>query len=143
MADRRMKPQIEPFTPRVLRREWGDEIIVAETAHYLGKVLKMKAGTKGGLQYHVEKDETFYLVSGEACVICHDDYTVNSVTVPGIAMRRMFAGESYHIPPGAVHQVEAVTDCVFFETSTPHHDDRVRVEKDYGFPEDGGLPTTR
>jgi hypothetical protein len=42
-----------------------------------------------------------------------------------------------------VHQVEAVTNCIFFEASTPHLDDRVRVEEKYGLPADGGLPTTR
>ena len=54
----------------------------------------------------------------------------------------MHPGESYYIPPGAVHQVKAVTACVFFECSTPHYDDRVRVEQAYGLPEGGGLPTT-
>ena len=126
---------IEPFRPRALERDWGEELIVAETPKYLGKVLTMRAGTKGGLQYHTEKDETFYLVSGEAAVRFDPG--------DGLEVVWMWAGESYHIPPGAVHQVEAVTDCVFFETSTPHHDDRVRVEAQYGLPEDGGLPSTR
>lgn len=126
---------IEVYEPRVLTREWGEEIFVAETPHYLGKVLKMKAGTKGGLQYHVEKDETFYLVSGSAWVRTDQNGHVVSTL--------MEAGESYHVPPKAVHQVEAITDCVFFEASTPHYDDRVRVEAMYGLPADGGLPTTR
>ena len=55
----------------------------------------------------------------------------------------MYPGESYHIQPGAVHQVEAIAECVFFEASTPHHDDRVRVEQQFGLEADGGLPTTR
>jgi hypothetical protein len=41
-----------------------------------------------------------------------------------------------------VHQVRAITDCVFFEASTPHFDDRERLEARYGLPETGGLPTT-
>lgn len=117
-------------------REWGQETFVAQTKHYLGKVLKMNAGTKGGLQYHVEKEETFYLVSGEA-IVRSDDGTGQLIE------ERMYPGQAYHIPPGAPHQVEAVSDCVFFEASTPHYNDRVRVEANYGLPEGGGLPTTR
>lgn len=127
---------IEAFELEVLDRDWGSEVIIAETDTYMGKVLEMKAGTMGGLQYHVDKDETFYLHSGEA-IVRFDDGEGQLVE------EVMSAGESYHIPPGSPHQVQAVTDCVFFEASTPHHDDRVRVEHKYGLPTGGGLPTTR
>lgn len=132
---------IEHYTPKTLHREWGEEIFIAETAHYLGKILRMRAGTQGGLQYHVEKDETFHLVSGEALV--ESEAVRNTDGELEIVRVRMGPGESYHIPPGAVHRVTAVTDCVFFETSTPHYDDRVHVEHLYGLPETGGLPSTR
>ena len=127
--------RIEPVTIEVKDRVWGEEIFIAQTAHYLGKVLKMRAGTKGGLQYHVEKDETFYLLDGEALVRSDDGHGKLIET-------RMGAGEAYHIPPGAPHQVEAVTDCVFLEASTPHYEDRVRCEELYGRAFDGGLPST-
>lgn len=132
-----IKPQIESFTPREAGpRDWGVELIIAETPLYLGKLLRMKAGGKGGLQYHVEKDESFYLLSGNAWVRTDD----GSGQIKTLWMR---PGETFHIPPGAVHQVEAVTECVFLEVSTPHYDDRVRVESEYGLDEDGGLPTTK
>lgn len=81
----------------------------------------MKSGGSGALQYHQMKDETFYLVSGRALVRYHDE-AGELHTVP------MYPGESYHVPPGAVHQVEALEDSIFFEASTPVFDDRVRVE---------------
>jgi mannose-6-phosphate isomerase-like protein (cupin superfamily) len=118
-----------------LAREWGTETFIAETACYLGKILRMKAGTKGGLQKHVEKVETFYLHDGKAWV--RGDNGTGLFTV------EMSSGTAYHIPAGTVHQVEAITDCVFFETSTPHYNDRIRCEAEYGLPEDGGLPTTK
>ena len=126
---------IEAYHPHTLYRDWGEETFVAETDKYFGKVLHMQAGTKGGLQKHVEKDETFYLWSGRA-VVCFDDGN-------GLVERPMYAGESYHVPPGAVHQVEAISECVLFEASTPHYGDRIRCERQYGLAEDGGLPTTR
>lgn len=131
-----MGQPIEPFEPELLTRDWGEEWIVAATDRYLGKVLRMDAGTKGGLQYHAEKDETFHLYEGEAVVRSDDGAGALVETL-------MTKGESYHIPPGAAHQVEALTDCVFFETSTPHYDDRVRVEASYGLIASGGLPSTR
>lgn len=125
---------IEKYDPKHLLRDWGVETFIAETATYLGKVLRMRAGTKGGLQKHVLKDEAFYLHDGQAIVRTDDGGALVEVA--------MSSGTTYHIPAGTVHQVEAVTDCVFFECSTPHYNDRVRCEADYGLPEDGGLPTT-
>lgn len=129
-------PSVEKVEPNTLIRDWGEEIIFADNPSYLGKILVMKPGTKGGLQKHVEKMETFFLVNGIA-IVRHD---TGDGRLTATVMRQ---GETYHIPPGAVHQVEAVTACVFAEASTPHHDDRVRCEADYGLVEDGGLPTTR
>lgn len=129
-------PTIEPFCVcDVGARSWGREILIAHTPDYIGKVLYMNAGYAGGLQYHREKVETFYLHSGRARV----------TTDKGdgrLTSWEMQPGESYHIPAGAVHQVEAIEDCVFFECSTPHFDDRVRVEARYNLKQDGGLPTT-
>ena len=120
---------------RVLVRDWGEEHIIAQTPQYLGKLLFMRAGTRGGLQYHRQKDETEHLWSGIARL--HFD--------PGggiLEVREWAAGQAIRIRPGVVHQVEAITDCVILEWSTPHLDDRVRVEARYGLPDSGGLPTT-
>ena len=42
------------------------------------------------------------------------------------------AGESVHIPPGLVHQIEAVEDTDVLEASTPELDDLVRLQDRYG-----------
>lgn len=129
-------PTIEKFDIRdVGARSWGREILIAHTPFYLGKILYMNAGHAGGLQAHRVKDETFFLFSGEAWV----DFDPGAGVIERVKME---AGQSYHIPPGAVHRVEAITDCIFFEASTPIFDDRVRMEDRYGLKQDGGLPTT-
>jgi quercetin dioxygenase-like cupin family protein len=51
-------------------------------------------------------------------------------------------GDVVHFPPGLVHQEEAITDCVLIEASTPHFNDRVRMEEAYGVESSGGLPST-
>lgn len=99
---------------------WGRELLVAETPQYIGKVMWMKAGHGGPLQYHERKDEAFYLFSGRALLRFHNERGE-------LSFRVLHQGEAVHIPPGAVHQVEALSDCVMFETSTPVFDDRVAV----------------
>ena len=128
MSTERMPPSahVTPFDPvDIPGKPWGTECLVAHTPYYTGKVLCRYAGaTRGGLQYHRVKDETFYLFSGECWV-----YTVDQSATP--QRHKMTAGMSFHVPPGAIHSVEAITDCVFFEVSTPVFDDRVRVEEAY------------
>lgn len=116
------RPVIEKFQPRELGpKTWGTEMLIAQTDQYIGKVMWMREGATGPLQHHVNKDETFYLLSGTAKVEFKDtDGALKTVT--------MVQGESYHIPPGAVHRVEAVTGCIFIEASTPHFEDRVAYE---------------
>jgi mannose-6-phosphate isomerase-like protein (cupin superfamily) len=131
------RPSIQLVPPRSLgKRDWGVELLIAETPDYIGKVLFMDAGTAGGLQYHVEKIETFYLHSGSAWV----DYDAGDGQLTRLAMS---PGMSVHVPAGAPHRVTAIVDSVFFECSTPVFNDRVRVEKEYGEEETGGLQTTR
>jgi mannose-6-phosphate isomerase-like protein (cupin superfamily) len=127
---------IERVQPHVLKRDWGEEVILTNSTKYLGKRLCMKAGTKGGLQYHVEKEETFLLAVGSAIVVTDDGHG-------NLTEATMLPGDVCHVPPGAVHQVKALDDCVFYEWSTVHFDDRVRCEERYGLTVDGGLPTTR
>ncbi len=115
---------IELFAPKELGpKDWGTEVLVAHTEHYIGKVLTMRPGTQGPLQYHEHKDETFHLWAGTAEI---------TMDIGGkLVVRPMRAGESYHVPPGTVHRVKAITTCIFFETSTPHFEDRVNVEDRY------------
>ena len=132
-----MLPQVRVQLPQDMgERTWGTELLVIDTPQYIGKVMHMRAGCAGGLQKHVEKDEASFLFSGEAWV-----YTD---TGDGTLKRfRWTAGSAIHIPPGSVHKVEAITDCVLMECSTPHFNDRIRLEEQYGRTDTAGLPTTR
>lgn len=127
--------QIQVIPPRDLGpRDWGTETLIVETPHYIGKRLNMRAGSAGGLQYHAHKDEAFLLVDGVAIVDYDTDGHLTSLEMrPGVMV---------HVPPGAPHRVRAITDCLFYEWSTPHFNDRVRCEAEYGEPATGGLPTT-
>ena len=59
-----------------------------------------------------------------------------------IVERVISPGDCFHFEPGIVHQEEALEDCVIIEGSTPHFNDRVRMEKHFGFEEAPGMQTT-
>lgn len=134
-----MGPPIERFTPRDLgKRSWGTEMLIALGPTYLGKIMRMTAGAAGGLQYHRQKDEAGIVWQG-AIEVTHDDGTGRLI------LSRLEEGDCYHFPPGAVHRVKALNEVVIFEVSSPHFDDRVRVEHLYGEPiltNPDELPTT-
>ena len=119
-------PSIAPFQPIQTGKTWGTELLVAHAPGlYTGKVLTRRAdGKRGGLQFHARKDETFHLYRGLAVVYFVD---------PAGLLRRydMVPGDSFRIPPGAIHSVQTIGDSVMFEASTPVFDDTVNVEKDF------------
>ena len=57
--------------------------------------------------------------------------------------KKVGAGDWFHFPVGCIHQEEAITDVERIEVSTPHFNDRVRVESKYGLTSEEGLPTTK
>lgn len=128
---------IERFQPQETKQPWGTEKLVGEGPGYTLKVLFYAAGKGGGLQFHVKKTETFYLISGKGIV----RYDKGDGTLTEEPVR---AGEpSIHIPAGTPHQFVAVSDCLVVEASTPGAHDRVNVAERYGLmPAVGDLPTT-
>lgn len=126
-------PQPESVGPR----DWGEEILlVLSNGKYTMKKLSIKAGKKGGLQFHRLKDEASYIISGRM-IIRYDDGNGN------LKERQVGPGDWFHFPSGCIHQEEALTDVERIEVSTPHFNDRVRVESKYGLASEDGLPTTQ
>jgi quercetin dioxygenase-like cupin family protein len=115
--------------PRVVPKPWGHELWFAHTDRYAGKLLHVKAGHRLSLQYHREKDETSYLASGRLLLIKGPD-------AESLDERLLEPGVSWRNEPGEVHTIEAVTDAVVFEVSTPELDDVVRLDDRYGRTDD-------
>lgn len=110
--------------PYRVDKPWGYELVWARTDKYVGKILHVKAGHVLSLQYHNRKDETMHVLSGELILR----------TQPGdtLVARPFRAGESVHIPPTLIHQIEAVVDTDVLEASSPELDDLVRLQDRYG-----------
>ena len=103
---------------------WGEELIIENNEKYCGKLLIFKAGCKFSMHYHMIKDETWYVESGEFIYRWIDTETadvIEQTLKPGDIVRQL---------PGQPHQLEALTDGKIFEVSTQHFDeDSYRVWK--------------
>lgn len=106
-------------------KPWGAELIWAKTPSYVGKVLLVTRGSKLSLQHHEVKEETMFVKSG--VIILHYGQDLDSMSKVTLA-----ENDSFHIPPGTIHRVEAVEDSSILEVSTIELNDIVRHEDDYG-----------
>jgi len=118
-----------PFQQKIMK-PWGEEIIYTpEDFPYAGKILHVKSGKRLSLQYHNEKKETLCLFSGNALL-----WIGNAKGEMEKISMEPFHG--YSVMPGQQHRIEAVEDCFILESSTPEAGDTVRVEDDYGRPDE-------
>jgi mannose-6-phosphate isomerase-like protein (cupin superfamily) len=121
----------EAALPREIPKPWGSEVWFAHTDRYAGKILRVRAGCRLSIQYHEEKDETSYVLSGRVIVSQGD-------SAEQLSARELGPGESWRNPPLLVHTLEAVEDAEILEVSTPQLDDVVRLEDRYGRVGDAG-----
>lgn len=110
--------------PYRVEKPWGYELVWALTDRYAAKILHVDAGHVLSCQYHNMKDETMHLLRGELIL--------RLGTGAELVERPFKAGESVRIPPGTVHQIEAVVDSDVLEASTPELNDLVRITDRYG-----------
>ncbi len=109
---------------RRVDKPWGHELIWAETGRYVGKILHIRAGAALSRQYHRVKDETLLIQAGEMCLEVGPSEALEK--------RTMRVGDTFHVVPGTIHRMVAVTDVDVVEVSTPELDDVVRLEDSYG-----------
>jgi mannose-6-phosphate isomerase-like protein (cupin superfamily) len=110
--------------PYRVEKPWGYELVWARTDQYVGKILHVKAGHILSLQYHNLKDETMHVLRGELIL--------RTQRGGALEARPFKAGQSVHIPPKLIHQIEAVVDTDVLEASTSQLDDLVRLNDRYG-----------
>ncbi|HVN83951.1 MAG TPA: cupin domain-containing protein [Candidatus Binatia bacterium] len=113
------------IAPRRVDKPWGYELIWAHTERYVGKILHIEQGQALSYQYHQQKDETIYLLSGRLQL---------DVAEGDAAPRAMMLepGDSFRIHTGLRHRMIAIEACDVLEASTPELNDVVRLEDRYG-----------
>lgn len=109
---------------QVIEKPWGKEEVIEINDRYMMKKLTMWAGHRCSLQFHNIKRETIYVLSGDLRIYV-------GASKDALESRVYTAGETITLVPGVVHRMEAVTDSVYLEASTPEMDDVVRMVDDY------------
>jgi len=116
MKEKQAKTVIKP---------WGKEVWLELNDKYCYKRIYINAGSRSSFQYHNQKLETNYIISGTAEVWLEDDGGK-------IIKTKMGPGEFFTVTPPKKHRVIAITDIILQECSTPEVDDVVRIEDDTG-----------
>ena len=109
-----------------VEKPWGHELIWAKAEHYAGKMLFIRAGQALSLQFHREKDESWYVLEGRA------ELQLGEAGQAVLATEVVGPGAAFRFRPGTVHRVRALEDTTILEVSTPELDDIVRLEDEYG-----------
>lgn len=99
----------------VVKKGWGYELIFATNDLYCGKIIVFeKAGAKTSMNFHKEKDKTWFINSGSFLLRTIETKTATLIT------KELKEGDAWHTPPLIPHQLEALEDnSSLTEVSTP------------------------
>jgi mannose-6-phosphate isomerase len=114
-------------------KPWGHELwINGQHPTYAFKEIYLKAGFKTSLQYHNFKQETNVLFDGRTNLHFKNNDAIknDSVNIGDLGQVELGPISSIDVVPGILHRLEAITDILLYETSTPHLDDVIRVTDD-------------
>ena len=107
-----------------VKKGWGKEIWLANNNKYCGKILKFNAGSKFSMHYHVDKEETFYILDGHLKLKYFDLSNAEE------KIQDLYSGDVVDIPQFNPHKIEAIKESTIIEISTHHEDsDSYRIEK--------------
>ena len=110
---------------KIIEKPWGKEEVLERNAAYMVKRLTMRKGHKCSMQFHREKIETVYLLSGSLRIF-------NGEREGSLVAIELKPHEYITLKPFIVHRMEALEDSVYLESSTPQLEDVVRLEDAYG-----------
>lgn len=108
---------------KVTSTGWGSEVEIHNGDGYCGRILNLKEDEKSSLHYHINKKETFYVLSGRILMDMSFDLHSESVVLS--------EGDAIDIPRFVMHRFKGITDAVVLEVSTydAGEEDIVRVEE--------------
>lgn len=134
MTDQSQPPQFDPANfsntsyVKKIDKPWGYELHwVPADAPYMGKLLHINKGARLSLQIHDEKQESWFLIKGEAAVV----WDTNKGE---LIQTKLEEGTGYSTKVGQRHRLVGLTDCDILEVSTPEAGTTWRLEDDYTRP---------
>lgn len=117
----------QPYIKKI-EKPWGYELHwVTADKPYMGKLLHINAGVRLSLQMHDQKQESWFLINGQAKVIW-DDSSGNLIET------ELKRDQGYSCAIGQRHRLAGITDCDIIEVSTPETGTTLRLDDDYKRP---------
>lgn len=109
---------------RKIEKGWGHELIFASNDKYCGKLLNFHADSKFSMHFHLEKDESWYVLSGKFLL-----KTINT-TDASTFEKVLSQGDTWRNFPLTVHQLVCIEPGTIIEVSTADSTaDNYRVAK--------------
>jgi len=115
---------VKKATTLRVEKGWGHEIIIVNNDLYCGKILHFNTGSKFSMHFHMKKQETWYVSSGEFLF-----RWINTKNADVIE-ETLHVGDTITNFIGDPHQIICLKEGDIFEVSTTHFDsDSYRVGK--------------
>jgi mannose-6-phosphate isomerase-like protein (cupin superfamily) len=109
---------------KIINKGWGYELWMINHNQYCGKILHFNPNSKCSMHYHMIKNETWFINTGEFILRYIDGENAETIEI------KLNEKDSINIPNGLPHQLETVTGGEIIEISTQHYDtDSIRVSK--------------
>jgi mannose-1-phosphate guanylyltransferase/mannose-1-phosphate guanylyltransferase/mannose-6-phosphate isomerase len=117
-----MKSVVETIDHIVDKRPWGQFERFTLNEKSTVKIITVLSGEAFSLQYHKNRNEFWYIISGRGTVTLGEEII------------KAEAGDKFDIPSGVNHRLEAQEDVKFLEIAFGdfNEDDIVRLEDKYG-----------
>jgi len=106
-----------------VEKYWGDMKTLFESDTHTVKRIFMRKGTQSSMEYHVKKEESYYIESGRLRIGTRIGRAKNTSLI-------LEQGQVFHIPVGFIHMRIALEDTVIIEFSTPDDDADSHIVED-------------
>lgn len=107
----------------VVQKGWGHELIWVSNEKYCSKFLHFKEGAKFSMHFHAQKEESWYVLSGEFLVRSINTTNASQKTI------RITPGDVWHNKILEPHQLICEKEGMILEVSTPDSvEDNYRIE---------------
>ena len=102
---------------------WGSIKTVYADENFTLKEIFMKAGSQSSMEYHISKDEKYFIQKGKLKLGLRVGRAQNTSII-------LEEGDVYHIPPGLMHMRIAIEDTVIIEWSNKDDDTDSNIVED-------------
>ena len=106
-----------------IKKYWGYITTIFASDDFSLKEVFMKANTQSSMEYHIKKDEFYYIQSGKLKVGMRIGRAKNKSVI-------LKKGDVFHIPPGLMHMRIALEDTVIIEWSNKDEDTDSNIVED-------------